>query len=171
MKNLDYFVTQLMNNAGTIRSLVQNIGDEQARWKPQPASWSILEVINHLYDEEREDFRQRLDYLLHRPSEPFPAIDPQGWVTSRQYNQRDLATSLDNFLQERQQSLIWLQGLTKPNWPELYDRPPLGFVSAGDMLAAWLAHDLLHLRQIIELHWAYLAQQARPIALDYAGGW
>ena len=171
MKNLDYFITRLANNAGTIRSLGHGVTAEQARWKLNPPDWSILEVINHLYDEEREDFRQRVDYLLHRPDESWPPIDPQGWVVARHYNQRDFTTSLDNFLQERQQSLNWLRSLTNPRWHGLYDRPPLGSVSAGDMLAAWLAHDLLHLRQLIELHWAYLAQQARPIALDYAGGW
>lgn len=170
MKNLDYFVTRLANNADTIASLGYSVTPEQARWKPNPQDWSILEVINHLYDEEREDFRQRVDYLLHR-SVPFPAIDPQGWVLARQYNQRDWTASLDNFLGERRQSLYWLRNLANPNWHELYDRPPLGSVSAGDMLADWLAHDLLHLRQLIELHWAYLAQQARLIALDYAGGW
>ncbi len=171
MKDLDYFITQLANNADAIQSFGHNVTEEQARWKPNPQDWSMLEVINHLYDEEREDFRRRVDYLLHRPDEPWPPIDPQGWVTARQYNQRDLAASLDNFLDERRQSLEWLRSLANPNWQKLYNRPPLGLVSAGDMLAAWLAHDLLHLRQLIELHWAHLAQQARPIALDYAGGW
>ena len=34
--------------------LIAGLAPEQARWKPDPASWSAVEVINHLYDEERE---------------------------------------------------------------------------------------------------------------------
>ena len=102
---------QMANNAATIRSLSQGITDEQAQWKPDPDTWSILQVINHLYDEEREDFRVRLDYILHRPGEPWPDIDPQGWVEHRGYNQRDFNQSLSNFLAERESSLNWLKGL------------------------------------------------------------
>ena len=58
---------QLAYNAETIHSYVNGLTVEQARWKPTPNDWSILEVINHLYDEEREDFRVRIDYTLHRP--------------------------------------------------------------------------------------------------------
>jgi hypothetical protein len=61
MLNLIAIVAQLTNQAETIRSLVQGITDEQARWKPDAKSWSLLEVINHLGDEEREDFRDHVD--------------------------------------------------------------------------------------------------------------
>ena len=47
----------------------------------------------------------------------------------------------------------------------------MGRLSAGDMLTSWAAHDLLHLRQLVELRFAYLARQARPYSLDYAGEW
>ena len=58
--NLEYSTTQLANHAATIRSLTLGISAEQARWKADPETWSVLEVVNHLYDEEREDFRAHL---------------------------------------------------------------------------------------------------------------
>jgi hypothetical protein len=39
-----------------------------------------------------------VDYALHRPGESWPKIDPQGWVTERRYNDRDLAGSVQSFL-------------------------------------------------------------------------
>lgn len=84
---------------------------ELLRNKPNgnsPDKWSILEVINHLHDEEREDFRQRLDLVLANPEQTWPRIDPQTWVTSRGYNERDLSSSLNNFFTERENSLSWL---------------------------------------------------------------
>jgi hypothetical protein len=36
-------------------------------------------------------------------------------------------------------------------------------------MAAWVAHDLLHIRQIAELPHAYLAVVAAPYRTEYAG--
>jgi hypothetical protein len=168
--NLEHFIAQMTRQADTIRTLVQGVVDEQARWRPDPDAWSILEVINHLYDEEIEDFRQHLDLILHHPAQPWPSIDPQGWVTERQYNQRQIGASLDNFLRERETSLAWLRGLVSPDWAATYDAP-FAQITAGDMLASWVAHDLLHTRQLVELHWAHVSFLAAPHKVDYAGPW
>jgi len=44
-------------------------------------------------------------------------------------------------------------------------------MSAGDMFAAWAAHDLLHIRQLVELHWAWLNQYSQGCQIAYAGDW
>ena len=165
-----YWIDQLANQAECITSCVQGVSIDQARWKPNPDSWSILEVINHLFDEEREDFRAHLDFILHPSENPWPRIDPKDWVTSRQYNQRDLVESLDNFLKERQTSLAWLKSLPSPDWSTVC-LAPFGIISAGDMLASWLAHDLLHLRQLVELRWLYYVNSVKPYNVEYAGEW
>ncbi len=162
---------QLRQNGAMIRQLVAEIGEEQAKIKPTAADWSILEVVNHLYDEEREDFRQRLDYLLHRPGEAWPPIDPMGWVTARRYNERELARSLQNFLDERQKSLDWLASLEDLNLETFETHPVAGKFYAGDMLAAWVAHDVLHLRQLVELKYFLITELVRPYSLGYAGEW
>lgn len=168
--NLEYLTAQMANRAEAIRSLVQGVSDEQARWKPDPETWSLLEVIVHLADEEREDFRARLDCILHHPDEPWPSIDPPGWVTERRYNQRDVQESLDSFLHAREESLAWLRGLSTPNW-EPGHAVPDGGITAGDMLASWMVHDLLHMRQLVELHRAYTLRLVYPHSADYAGPW
>jgi len=169
--DLAYFTTRLTHNAAVIRSLVQAVTLEQARWKPNPAEWSILEVINHLYDEEREDFRTRLDLALHRPGQPWPGIDPEGWVVERQYNQRDLEESLHNFLTERERSLAWLNKLAAPAWENHYEHPTGRKLSAGDLLVSWLAHDFLHTRQLAQLHWQYITIIGASYSTNYAGAW
>ncbi|HRK90288.1 MAG TPA: hypothetical protein PK152_14215, partial [Anaerolineales bacterium] len=63
-----------------IRSLLAGIGKEEARFKPDEESWSILEVVCHLYDEEREDFREHTDFILNRQHDEWHPIDPQGWA-------------------------------------------------------------------------------------------
>jgi hypothetical protein len=168
--DLNLFIAKMANQAQAVRSLVEGVPEAQARWKPDPGSWSILEVINHLYDEEREDFRAHLDACLHETQKPWSSIDPQGWVTQRRYNQRNPEESLNKFLGERQKSIAWLRNLSDPDWEATY-MAPFGPIRAGDLFAAWVAHDLLHLRQLVELHYAYTNQAVEPYILRYAGEW
>lgn len=167
---LNQFTALMAANAQRIRALVEGVSIEQARWKPDPESWSILEVVNHLFDLEREDFRVFLDYTLHRPGEPRPKIRPGEWVSERGYNQRDLQKSLQDFLTAREDSLAWLKGLSSLNWEAVY-QAPWGPIKAGDIFAAWVAHDLLHMRQLVRLHWFYTTKQLEPYQTKYAGDW
>ena len=161
---------ELAHGIEIVRPLVSGLTQAEAHARPTPESWSILEVVCHLYDEEREDFRQRLDIILHRPDEKWPPIDPTGWVTARKYNDRDLAESLASLIEERARSLAWLQDLPAPNWDAAY-RAPFGVMKAGDMLASWVAHDNLHLRQLVELRRGRVVRMTEPYSVRYAGDW
>ena len=166
------YVAALEANAASIAALARAMPPERVRWRPAPAAWSALEVVNHLADEEREDFRTRLDTVLHRPGETPPPIDPEGWVLARGYNGRDPDESLARFLDERRQSLAWLRALAAPDWSRTWTHPSGDFsIRAGDLLVAWAAHDLLHLRQLVELQYACRAQDAAPYDVAYAGPW
>lgn len=162
---------QLAAQAESIRQLCAGVDDMQARWRPDADSWSLLEVINHLADEESADFRARLDCILHRPDDPWTPIDPAAWVLQRRYNQRDLGESLRRFSAARQESLAWLRSLGEPDLNASAPAPWGGRIRAGDMLAAWLAHDLLHLRQLVELRYAWTARRMQPWSVAYAGDW
>jgi hypothetical protein len=82
---------ELQNSTEMIRALLSGVAQEAARLKPSAESWSILEVVCHLYDEEREDFREHLDFILHRQNEEWHRIDTEGWVTKRKYNEQNFA--------------------------------------------------------------------------------
>jgi len=163
-------ILQLESNARRIQAMVEGIPTDQARRRPDPEAWSLLEVVNHLSDEEQFDFRVRLDLILHNPSSPWPPIDPQGWVTARKYNERELADSLQKFMEERSRSLAWLRRLGQVNW-EARVPTPWGSISAGDMLAAWVTHDLLHMRQLVEWLHSAVIQLSQPYDGEYAGPW
>jgi hypothetical protein len=169
--HLAWAIQQLGAHSTSITQLCVALSEADARIKPDPRSWSILEVINHLYDEEREDFRQRLDLTLHQPGSDWPPIDPEGWAASRAYQQRDLQQSIANFAAERQRSLAWLQALHNPDWSRSHTRPSGFVMCAGDLLSAWVAHDVLHLRQLVELRYHLVTRHAQPYAVEYAGDW
>lgn len=153
-----------------IRALLAGISQEEAQIKPDAESWSILEVVCHLYDEEREDFREHVDFILHRQNEEWHAIDPQGWVTERKYNQQNLAEMQEKFFGERWKSLEWLRGLSESNWDTIYTSQ-YGSTTAGEMFACWVAHDNLHVRQLTELRRNWIERMTQPYNLEYAGDW
>ena len=161
---------RLEANARVFAALVERVSDEQARWKPEPAKWSILEVMNHVSDEEVEDFRTRLDLTLHHPGQPWPPINPQAWATERRYNEQELPRTLARFDRERRASVDWLRALAAPDLELGYDHPHEGRIRAGDLLASWLDHDLIHIRQITRLHHQWLERHASPYRTEYAGG-
>ena len=165
---LNAAVTRLASTVRVIQELTTGVDDAQARWKPGPERWSILEVVNHLVDEEREDFRFRFRHLLERPDEPAPPIDPPRWAIERRYNERQLAPSIEAFSGERSASLGWLAGLDAV---DLTNTSAHTGRSAGELLAAWVAHDLLHVRQIAKLHYDHWAREVSPVRIDYAGEW
>jgi hypothetical protein len=161
---------ELVHSTAMIRALVAGLTAAEARLKPNPESWSVLEVVCHLYDIEREDFRPRLVAILHRPAEEWAPIDPGSWIIGRGYNQRDLAETLAGFLAEREKSLAWLKSLSTPDW-EAEHVDQFGSMKAGEMFTSWVAHDNLHLRQLVELRHARIVSLAAPFDVGYAGEW
>lgn len=161
---------ELESSTEMIRALLTGITPEESRVKPNPESWSMLEVVCHLYDTEREDFREHLDFILHRQDEQYHAIDPQGWIKERKYNERDFVQMQDKFFAERRQSLEWLRGLSDSNWDSTYTSE-YGALSAGEMFSCWIAHDNLHIRQLVELRRLRIENITRPYPIEYAGDW
>jgi DinB family protein len=161
-------INKLKNNLEVYKSLIVSIDDEQSRWKPQPEKWSILEVIHHLYDEEREDFRLRLDYTLADSSKEWNPINPPQWVIDRKYNNQNFIDITNMFFAERNDSIKWLNNFKFPQWDNTYIHPIIGKITAGDLLSSWVAHDFLHLRQIITLNREYYKNQSLPFNTKYA---
>ncbi|MCH8941592.1 MAG: DinB family protein [Bacteroidetes bacterium] len=168
--DIQYFSDQLKFNSKSISDLVEGLSNEQARWRPLTDKWSILEVVNHLYEEEQKDFPLRLKYMLYYPEKTWPSIDPVSWVMENNYNGRDINESVKNFLNERNKSVEWLHGIKNPNWENEYEAS-WGKIKAGDMFAAWVTHDLLHIRQIINLKRLFYQNQFENYTPGYAGKW
>ncbi len=170
MINIEETIRQLTGNVEAMRALMQTISEEQAHWKPSPETWSLAEVMGHIYNEERIDFRSHLREMLNEPPKPWGEFREELVLVA------NCRQALEGFMVEREASIAWLKALESPGWDTKSQAPfgPLSLsitLSAGDVLASWVAHDFLHIRQMIELLYAWNAKQASPYSVDYAGGW
>ena len=69
-------IDKLEKNLELFSTILEDINDNQSKWKPSPQKWSILEIVHHLYDEEREDFRKRIQITLEDPKKEWSPINP-----------------------------------------------------------------------------------------------
>ncbi|MBN8568262.1 MAG: DinB family protein [Ignavibacteria bacterium] len=168
--NVNHIIAELEKNKSVFKNLLENLPDEFYQWRESENKWNLLEVVCHLYDEERDDFRARVKSVLANPLEDLLPIDPTGWVTSRNYAGQNYVTKLNDFLIERDYSIAWLKHLKSPEWGNSYSHPKLGPLTAKMFLVNWLAHDYLHIRQIIRIKYEYLKKTSGEILL-YAGDW
>jgi len=171
MINIKDIIRQLTGNAQVMRALVQTVSDEQAQWKPNPETWSMRQVMEHVYNEERIDFRKHLKEMLNDPPQPWGNFRQEEYISVEGCRQ-----ALEGFLVEREASLAWLMSLDSPDWDVASQASfgPAGDVlalRAGDVLVSWVAHDYLHIRQMNELLYAWNEKQASPYSVQYAGGW
>lgn len=166
----EIFFKEFTESTDIIRALLVGISQEESRIKPKPDSWSILELLCHLYDEEREDFRPHLSFILDHDPDEWQNIDPQNWVTMRRYNQQGFVEMQGKFFEERMKSMKWLKDHQQENWDPYYSSK-FGTMSAGDLFASWIAHDNLAIRQFVELRRSRIENITKPYSIDYAGEW
>lgn len=167
---MDFIKEQLKKNKTVFQNLLKDPTEDMVLWKQAPEKWCLLEIVCHLYDEEIYDFRFRTKWVLERPNQTPPPIDPIGWVTAHDYIHQDFTKMLKSFLSEREKSIHWLLSLNHVNWNHAFEHSKLGKLTARHFLANWLAHDYLHIKQILKLKYDYLKYRSGE-NLDYAGIW
>jgi len=165
-----HIINELKRNNSVFKALLEGLDPDMVQFRPHSEHWTILEIISHLFDEEVEDFRQRLQIMLDTPHVMPPAIDPVGWVKSRAYIDNDFNQKLNTFIHARLESIHWLETLENPQWNNKCEHGTLGVMTAQKYLENWLAHDLLHIRQIIRVKYLYLSKNAQN-SIAYAGTW
>ena len=168
--NIQWHIEQLENNREIFSRLFSRISEHSCTWKTDEKKWCPLEIICHLYDEETEDFRVRIAHVFKNPKADPPQIHPVKWVLERKYLEQNFSEKITAFLAERDQSVLWLSGLDEPPWDNIYEHPRFGPMSARFFLENWLAHDLLHIKQITRWHYDYLNANSER-GIEYAGKW
>lgn len=167
---INSLIQQLELNTNVFQSLLMNSTREDQIWKPSSDKWCLLEIISHLYDEEMFDFKPRLAKILNEDHNWDP-IDPQGWVNSRNYMKNEFHETLGKFIEERIKSVEWLKNLDVKDWNIKAVHPKFGEFTAVQMLGNWLAHDYIHIRQILNLKYQILQKEFNKDDLKYAGEW
>lgn len=112
-------------------------------------TYSPRDVVAHLLDNEEVDWLPRLRILLeHGEARPFTPFERDGF--RGRFADRTVGELLDGFAARRAESLVALEslGLRGADLDRTGTHPALGRVSARQLLAAWVVHDLTHVAQV-----------------------
>lgn len=169
--HLQRLIERLDRMRSVVPALVRGLSRDEALHRPDERTWSILEIVCHLADEEARDFRPRLERTLAEPQQEWDPIDPEGWAVAHRYREADLEEQTARFVAERHRSVRWLAGLGAADWQRTREHPRFGPIRAGDLLASWAAHDALHLRQIAKRLHELASADAPGFSAAYAGRW
>lgn len=168
--DLNHFINQLRYTSQAITALTAGLDQDAVCWKPDDESWSIKEVIYHLAFEEIFDFRKYIGQIFTQSADPELEETRSTWSKDDPRKESPLEDLLSLFISEREKSLTWLRGLEDQGW-EKEITFSWGSLKAGDFMVSWQAHDLLHLRQLVELRYALTAKSQPHFSVNYAGEW
>lgn len=147
-----------------VASAVAGLDDDEAWFAPRPGAWSVRDVLAHLAHGEANDFRGRLRATLQDPDRAWAGVDAEAVVLAARRERASVHDALERFRAERAVSLAWLASLDAPD----LDRAPAHGPAdrrAGDLLAAWVAHDLHRVDQIVRLRLGWWCLHAAPYSV------
>jgi hypothetical protein len=131
-------------------ALTEDLSDDELHRPERPGKWSVLDVIEHLADQELVNaYRIRSVVAEERP--PLRGYDQDAWARRLRYGESPLEDVLDELAALRLRNLRLLGALSE----EELDREGLhgerGPESVRTIRALTAAHDLLHRQQIARI--------------------
>ncbi|HMB69252.1 MAG TPA: DinB family protein [bacterium] len=151
-------VSVLSRTPASLDALLRDQPEEWIHCKEGPESWSPFDVVGHLAHGERTDWIPRVRMILdHGEAETFEPFDRFGmFAASRGKTVNEL---LDEFAEVRADSLRTLEDLriSPGDLRRTGRHPSFGPVTLEHLMAAWVVHDLGHVRQITRV----MAKQLR----------
>jgi hypothetical protein len=147
----------LERTPGALRGLLSGLPPEWVHGNYGADTFSPFDVVGHLIHAEKTDWIPRLRRILESGEKV--AFDPFDRFAQYQASWgRRIEELLDDFARLRSESLSTLRGLhLSDDQLELRGvHPELGTVTARELLATWVVHDMNHLKQIAKgLAWQY----------------
>ena len=150
--DLDLSIDLLARTPRTLRVLLEGLSDVWTRANEGPDTFSPFDVVGHLIDGEETDWIPRARVILEHG--PDPRFEPYDRFRHRARNvDRSLASLLEEFARLRSDNLdvmrSWHLDGAQLELPGRH--PALGPVTLRQLLAAWVAHDLGHIAQVVRV--------------------
>jgi len=154
----------LERTPATLRAMLSGLSSGWIDGTEGPDTWSPYAVLTHLTVADRTVWTVRAKMIVAQgPDRLFPSFVrlPEISETDRM----PLPALLDDFAHVREESLRMLRDwrLTESQLQLEGEHPVFGRVTLQQLLAAWVAHDLQHVAQIVRV----MAKQYR----DAVGPW
>ena len=113
-----------------------------------PDEWSLVEIISHLRDVEREVNLPRIQTFLRKDNPFISADDTDTWVAERGYAEQNGEAALRDFVAARMDTLAALKNLSDEDWQRTGRHAVLGTITLQEQMVFMAERDRVHLRQV-----------------------
>jgi hypothetical protein len=147
MSRRSVLIESLQSTPRDLARLLRPVDESAARWRPEPGEWCIADVVAHLgYCEEPYLARLRRVVEQDNPFEPYLHPDESAHDLSR-----PLADLLATFVARRAEMVAFLAGLDQREWGRPLVHAAIGPTRLRDQVQELVAHDNVHLNQVVAL--------------------
>jgi hypothetical protein len=116
---------------------------------PAPGKWSILEILCHMRDMEREAYLERYTRILAEPDPQLPDVNGDALAIERDYRGQKAADILRDWMRLRRESLRLLRKAKPEQWRRAGIHETMGRLTIDELVARHAAgNDTAHLGQI-----------------------
>ena len=147
--DLDKSYQILERTPSVLRIILSGLDDDWTMNNEGPDTFSPYDVIGHLIQGEKTDWKDRATMILeHGTNKSFAPFDR--FAQFEESKGKSLQQLLDEFEKLRKESLGWLRSLnlTETDFAKKGNHPDLGEVTLQQLLSTWVAHDLTHIAQV-----------------------
>ena len=142
----------------TLAAEVRALGRDGARWRPEPAAWSVSEVVGHLIEAERRGFAGRIREILRADDPELRTWDQDAVAATRDDRAADPVALVTELRTMRIDGVALVRSLSPADLARAGVHPKVGVLRVDELVAEWVHHDRAHLRQALEVAqaWAWL---------------
>ena len=147
--DLDKSYQILERTPSVLRVLLSDLSEDWVQGNEGPETFSPYDVIGHLIQGEKTDWRARATMILESgTSQSFVPFDR--FAQFEESKGKSLSELLDEFEKLRALNLEWLSSLklTATDLDKKGVHPSLGQVTLRQLLSTWVIHDLTHIAQV-----------------------
>src|SRR5215475_11957507 len=133
--------------AGKLKNLTSRLTPSQLKRRPEPAKWSIAEIIAHLADAEVVA-SWRMRSIIGENGITIQPFDQDQWASVFSYRNRDTKRSLEVFRVLRENNLAMLKEIAPEVWDNYGMHLERGKESIAHLARMFAGHDTNHILQI-----------------------
>ncbi len=133
--------------APKLKKAIHGLTPAQLRWRPEPAKWSIAEILAHLADAEVVA-SWRMRSVIGENGITIQPFDQDAWASVFEYQKRDAKLSLETFRLLRENNLAMLKEIPKQTWDNYGMHLERGKESIAHLTRMFAGHDTNHVLQV-----------------------
>lgn len=139
----------LAQTPARLKAALKGVSKKLLLWTPGPGKWSILEIVAHMRDMERDAYIERYRRILAEDNPTLPDIDGDVLALREDYRGMKLSEVLKDWSRLRKETLKLLKSVKGPRWERMGTHETAGPMTMATLVRRHaIGNDEAHLSQI-----------------------